>query len=129
MKNKINLINEFVQKNRWIDIEFKNINHKEISLTCGENLDLPITKNILITFSNPSFIKSNLWIRSTLKETQNTTFISIASKIEAEQIMGRKLDSENKEFNIKAENLFKLQTDDEEISYIAAEDISFKILN
>ena len=129
MKNKINLINEFVQKNRWIDIEFKNINHKEISLICGEDLDLPITKNILITFSNPSFIKSNLWIRSTFKETQNTTFISIASKIEAEQIMGRKLDSENKEFNIKTENLFKLQTDDEEISYIAAEDISFKILN
>ena len=129
MKNKINLINEFVQKNRWIDIEFKNINHKEISLICGEDLDLPITKNILITFSNPSFIKSNLWIRSTFKETQNTTFISIASKIEAELIMGRKLDSENKEFNIKAENLFKLQTDDEEISYIAAEDISFKILN
>ena len=128
MKNKIRLINEFVQKNRWIDIEFKNINHKEISLICGEDLDLPITKNILITFSNPSFIKSNLWIRSTFKETQNTTFISIASKIEAEQIMDRKLDSENNEFNIKAENLFKLQTDDE-ITYIAAEDISFKILN
>jgi hypothetical protein len=128
MKNKINLINEFVQKNRWIDIEFKNINHEEISLICGEDLDLPITKNILITFSNPSFIKSNLWIRSTLKETQNTAFISITSKIEAEQIMDRKLDSENNEFNIKAENLFKLQIDDE-ITYIAAEDISFKILN
>ena len=128
MKNKINLINEFVQKNRWIDIEFKNINHKEISLICGEDLDLPITKNILITFSNPSFIKSNLWIRSTLKETQNTAFISITSKIEAEQIMDRKLDSENNEFNIKAENLFKLQIDDE-ITYIAAEDISFKIIN
>jgi hypothetical protein len=128
MKNKINLINEFVRKNRWIDIEFKNINHKEISLICGEDLDLPITKNILITFSNPSFIKSNLWIRSTLKETQNTTFISITSKIEAEQIMDRKLDGENNEFNIKAENLFKLQIDDE-ITYIAAEDVSFKILN
>ena len=129
MNNKIKLINEFVQKNRWVDIEFKNINYKEISLICGEDLDLPVTKNILITFSNPSFIKSNLWIRSTLKETQNTTFISIVSELEAEQIIDRKLDSENNEFNIKSENLFKLQTDDDEITYIAAEDISFKILN
>ena len=129
MNKKIKLINEFVQKNRWVDIEFKNINYKEITLLCGEDLDLPITKNILITFSNPSFIKSNLWIRSTLQKTKNTTFISIVSELEAEQIIDRKLDRENNELNIKSENLFKLQTDDDEITYIAAEAISFKILN
>ena len=129
MNNKIKLINEFVQKNRWVDIEFKNINNKEITLICGEDLDLPITKNILITFSNPSFIKSNLWIRSTLQKTETTTFISIVSKLEAEQIIDRELDRENNELNIMSENLFKLQTDDDEITYIAAEDISFKILN
>lgn len=127
MKNKIRLINEFVQKNRWIDIEFKTINHNEITLRCGANIDLPGYEHLLITFTNPSFIKSDLWIRSTLSQTQNSVFVSIVAECEAKKIMIRDLDKENKELGLAEETLFKIQVSDSEYSFIAAENISYKI--
>lgn len=129
MRNQIIEINNFIKENRWIDIEFKNINHNKIVIVCSEDLDFPLSKSILITFLNPSYIKSNLWIRNTLNEISNTNFISIVSTTDAEQIMGRKLDEENKKFNLPAETLFKIKTDDDDYSYIVAENISYQILN
>ena len=129
IKNAINNINHFINQNKWLDIEFKNINYKEITLICGEDLDLPTTKSIVIRFSNPSFIKSDLWIRNTLEETASNNFISIVPTPVAEKIMDRELDKENRKLNLPAETLFKVQTSDNKYSYIAAENIDFDIIN
>ena len=129
MQKIINDINNFIKNQKWIDIEFKTINHNEITLRCGEDIDLPQSGHRLITFTNPSFIKSDLWIRSTLEETASSNFSSIVPAEVSEKIMGRKLDKENKERNLPAEILFKIQTGDNEYSYIAAENVVFKIIN
>ena len=127
MQKIINDINSFIKSQKWIDIEFKTFNHNEITLRCGANIDLPGHEHLLITFTNPSFIKSDLWIRNTLSQTQNSVFISIVAECEAKEIMIRDLDKENKELGLAEETLFKIQVSDSEYSFIAAENISYKI--